>query len=1033
MATKGLARPGVEVVQEFRTESPTIIAPTLVPTVVGVAKQIVEVLVDDGSGGSILNADALITLPAFFIAKAATGSPPKYTGLDSTSLVFSVNNGPPISIPFTDTLAAGLTPATVVAQVLAALATLGVTTVTAETVGTDSWKLRTIGVGEFQFIYIDPTTTAGVLSAFGIGAGRTYAGLGNYNQYEVNLPPEAMPDPRGNLAELGVELDTIRVFAATSGSGGVGLTEFKRDQAFLRKGEVNVSAVSVEGTVDLVGSFPTITTETLVVKVDGGAPQTVNFATPADAAAVLSQVNAGTTGLTASLGTGTPNGLLLTSDTGGYLSSIEIVSGTALSLLGLVAGSDAGESIKSIDDGNGDAVTPLLEFAGQNFAGTPTVATMMGSSALTTVTDGNTLVISDGGQQQTIVFESATTPSLIIAAINAVMAPAKGGKITATLGAGPNLNKLILTHEDKGDQGYIKIIGGTALTELNLVAGASAHGTDFNPLPGDVLYIDGVEYATISFVAPGAVATRLKIDKQVSISTNVGRYFYIEAKNLVAGGTATRPYPDLQVDITGNVKMKHSLIRDTVGVAHEVVASVYVAYSAVRKDASASATNPGLLRFDDTTALTTALEPVTADNPLALGMFFALLNAPGSQVSGLGVDEVSDSAPYGTLESFTRAAEYLESFEIYAAAFLTHDKSVAEVFKTHVDFMSEPEQKGERICLWNPEMPTRALDSLVASGTDGDALSTTSFTTKVAALPTLVQNAGVSPVGTIPATEGLFLELNGKNYSISAIAGANVTIRTAFGSGENDDGFYQTSAMTLPIISESFAVKIRGAELLTIDGSMDKNAVAETMAALATAYSDRRFWMTFPDQCKATIGGQEQILEGFYMNAAIAGMIGQQPPQQSFTNFPMSGFTGVLRSNNFFTEQQLNVMAGGGVYIIIQDTQGAPLMSRMALTTNMTSIETRTDSITKVVDFCAKFLRRSLRVYIGRFNITQGFLDSLGSVVQGLLSFLVETGVLIGANLNNIIQDESAPDTVLIDVRLDVPYPCNYIRLTLII
>jgi hypothetical protein len=105
----------------------------------------------------------------------------------------------------------------------------------------------------------------------------------------------------------------------------------------------------------------------------------------------------------------------------------------------------------------------------------------------------------------------------------------------------------------------------------------------------------------------------------------------------------------------------------------------------------------------------------------------------------------------------------------------------------------------------------------------------------------------------------------------------------------------------------------------------------------------------------------------------------------------------------------------------------------MALTTDLTSIETRTDSITKVVDFVAKFLRTGLKNFIGRFNITQGFLDSLGSVLQGLLGFLVETGVLIGANVNNIIQDEDAPDTVLIDVTLDVPFPCNYIRLTLVI
>jgi phage-related protein len=105
----------------------------------------------------------------------------------------------------------------------------------------------------------------------------------------------------------------------------------------------------------------------------------------------------------------------------------------------------------------------------------------------------------------------------------------------------------------------------------------------------------------------------------------------------------------------------------------------------------------------------------------------------------------------------------------------------------------------------------------------------------------------------------------------------------------------------------------------------------------------------------------------------------------------------------------------------------------MALTTQMTSIETRTDSITKVVDFTAKFLRRGLKNFIGRFNITQGFLDSLGHVIQGLLTFLSDAGVLIGASMNNIVQDEDAPDTVLVDITLDVPFPCNYIRLTLVI
>jgi len=167
------------------------------------------------------------------------------------------------------------------------------------------------------------------------------------------------------------------------------------------------------------------------------------------------------------------------------------------------------------------------------------------------------------------------------------------------------------------------------------------------------------------------------------------------------------------------------------------------------------------------------------------------------------------------------------------------------------------------------------------------------------------------------------------------------------------------------------------------------------------------------------------------MCAAIAGMVGQQPPQQSFTNFPMTGFTRVIGSNDTFSQKQINIMAAGGVDVIVQDAPGGPLISQFALTTDLTSVETRTDSITKVVDFTAKFLRKGIKNFIGRFNITQGLLDTLSSVIQGLLGFLIENGVLVGADLNNIIQDEDNPDTVLVEVRLDVPFPCNFIKLTL--
>jgi hypothetical protein len=1002
--------------------------------VVGVAKQLVEVL----SSGS-LNTEALITLPAFFIAKAATGSPVVYTGLHGLALVFSVNNGLNVTVTFSDPTGSGMSPTTVVGQINAALTTASVTSVVAETVGTTKFQLRTVGVGQFQTIHIDATTSAVVAAAFEIGLAKTYSGIGNYNQYQVDVPAEAYPDPRGNLDELTFDFSSVRAFLATDG-GGTGLQEFKRTESFLRNGEVDDAAACTEGTVDLVAAYPAVAVQTFPVTVDGGTPQTITFATEANAAALLVGINGQLTGATATLG---PNdGLVITSDTTGSASSIEIGAGTGQVLLGLVVETQVGDNIAAIDDGNGDVVTPIIDFAGEDFTATPTAATLTGSAAATVpLTLGSTLIISDGQQEQTITFTAAANIAAIILEINAVVGTGAGGLITASdAGAGV----LLLTHSDKGDESFIKIVGGTALAKLDpggtpvIVAGAEARGVAFAPLPGDFLYIDGSYYGTILQVAPGAVADRLKISTEVTISADVGSKFYIQAKDLAMAGSATRPYADLRIDTEGKVRLKHSVVRDPYGTVTDVQAPVYLAYTATRKDVSPLASSPGLLKYSDTATLTASLSPITADNPLGLGLYFALLNAPGAEVTGIGVDEVSADKPYGTVEAFTRSAEYLEGFEVYALAPLTHDQTVAQVFSTHVTYMSEAEQKGERIVLFNPTVPTNALDTLVGSGTDGDKILSTTFDTKIAALSTLVQNAGITPTGTIAVSEGLYLDIatDNKRYSVKSISGSVVTLRTTageFAAGENDDDYYAEAVLPTTLISETFALRVRGAALLTSSGTVDKGATASTVASLGQTFLNRRFWMTFPDSCAATLSGIEQVLPGFYMNAAIAGMIAQQPPQQSFTNFPMTGFTRVLGSNDTFSESQLNVMAAGGAYIIVQDSTGAPLISRMALTTDLTSIETRTDSITKVVDFVAKFMRRGVKNFIGRFNITQAFLDSLGSVIQGLLGFLVEAGVIIGGTLNNLIQDEDAPDTVLIDITLDVPYPCNYIRLTLVV
>ena len=58
-----LAQPGVEVLQVFQTASPTVVVPTLMPCIMGVCNQVVDVLVSDSAGNYTINTDARLYLP----------------------------------------------------------------------------------------------------------------------------------------------------------------------------------------------------------------------------------------------------------------------------------------------------------------------------------------------------------------------------------------------------------------------------------------------------------------------------------------------------------------------------------------------------------------------------------------------------------------------------------------------------------------------------------------------------------------------------------------------------------------------------------------------------------------------------------------------------------------------------------------------------------------------------------------------------------------------------------------------------------
>ena len=144
----------------------------------------------------------------------------------------------------------------------------------------------------------------------------------------------------------------------------------------------------------------------------------------------------------------------------------------------------------------------------------------------------------------------------------------------------------------------------------------------------------------------------------------------------------------------------------------------------------------------------------------------------------------------------------------------------------------------------------------------------------------------------------------------------------------------------------------------------------------------------------------------------------------------MTGYGKVYGTDDTYSENQLDVIADGGRYVL-KNLAGGIAARHQRSTSNIT-IEARELSITKAIDFLAKGMREVNRVFIGKYVITPGFLDQLTMANEGYLRRVVQVGVVRTSNLKSLLQSETEPDTVLIEVEVQPAFPCNKIRITIV-
>jgi hypothetical protein len=215
---------------------------------------------------------------------------------------------------------------------------------------------------------------------------------------------------------------------------------------------------------------------------------------------------------------------------------------------------------------------------------------------------------------------------------------------------------------------------------------------------------------------------------------------------------------------------------------------------------------------------------------------------------------------------------------------------------------------------------------------------------------------------------------------------------------------------------------------------MSKSEQATAVAGVSEAYGYQRMIHVWPDV--AVIGTYE--LPGYYLACAVAGMTAGLPSHQGFTRLSCAAINGVKHSSEYFNEEQLNTIAGGGTFIFEQYAPGAPPHVRHQLTTEMSTIEMKEFSFVKNFDYISKICKEVLDRFLGKYNITPETLPLLETAVdatllaQELHSLPMIGAPVLGHKVQQVYQHDTIRDRVEMYVDVNFPYVLNVIGLHLV-
>lgn len=445
------------------------------------------------------------------------------------------------------------------------------------------------------------------------------------------------------------------------------------------------------------------------------------------------------------------------------------------------------------------------------------------------------------------------------------------------------------------------------------------------------------------------------------------------------------------------------------------VADVEVSYIADRRDLPLE----GPVEISGRRDIQDLIGVIHPKNPLALGCDMVVR-------SGLtdGTRSFYALATNGEgIDAHLEAMEKLETLDVYFVVPLTQDESIISAYRAHVTSQSQPKNKHERVVIAS----TKILDVETVYPRAGEPLPTG----RAATAQTFQANIewGSVKIGDVikiiaeAGTSHEYVELSNRITAINT-ATKSATVLTPWPSSIiGIDRVFRIDTYPPTKLEQAEAWRDQAKSFGLGEGG--NRVMLIRPDKIEITYTDTT---VVPTIDRTIVVGAE------YACCAFAGLSAALPVDAPLTNVPIPGIRRLIHSNEYFRPDHLNVIAEGGNNILVQDTRNSMPYSRHQMMCDTTSLITREFSIVKIVDFSAKFIRNSLRPYIGNRNITQQYLTQLRGTCEAVIRALVRSNILLHrTELLSLKQDQDVPDQILIEIALDVPYPANRIYVTLYI